>query len=178
MKIELKSIKVNLSFSEETTMFNADIFVNGVKAGYAKNDGRGGCTDYHPYENKRALINEADAYLRTLPSTTHDCGNGRTIEIDSNLENFIDDAIDAHVNKKEQDKFNKKREKDCLSNVVFGPKDGKSYRIFGYKKTFTDLEKCANYESLMTKLVAGVKGAMKEGDVIFNTNIDLKKFGL
>lgn len=177
MKIELKSIKVNLSFSEETTQFNADIFVNGVKAGYAKNDGRGGCTDYHPYENKRDLLNEADAYLKTLPSTPHDCGI-RIIQIDSNLENFIDNEIDKYVNKKELDKYNKKMAKDSLSNIVFGPKGGNSYRIFGYKKTFADLEKWGNYESLMVKLVAGVKEAMKEGDVIFNTNIDLKKFGL
>jgi hypothetical protein len=177
MKIELKSIKVNLAFSEETTMFKADIFVNGVKAGYANNDGRGGCTNYQPYENKRDLLNQADAYLKTLPSTPHDCGL-RIIEIDSNLENFIDNEIDKYVNKKEQDKFNKKLEKDCLTNIAFGPSDRTSYRIFGYGKSFTDLEKYPNYESLMVKLVAGIKGAMKEGDVIFNTNIDLKKFGL
>jgi hypothetical protein len=31
MNIELKNIKTNLSFSQETTMFSADIYINGKK---------------------------------------------------------------------------------------------------------------------------------------------------
>ncbi len=32
--------------SEETNCFVADLYINGKKIGYVKNDGRGGCTDY------------------------------------------------------------------------------------------------------------------------------------
>jgi hypothetical protein len=41
MKIELKNVKINKMFSEETTCFIADVFINGKKTAYAKNDGRG-----------------------------------------------------------------------------------------------------------------------------------------
>ena len=40
MNIELKNIKIAEHLSEETTAFTADIFVNGKKVGYARNDGR------------------------------------------------------------------------------------------------------------------------------------------
>jgi hypothetical protein len=46
MKIELKNVKINLTFSEETIMFKADVVINGVVAGEAENDGRGGSTFY------------------------------------------------------------------------------------------------------------------------------------
>jgi hypothetical protein len=35
MKIELKKVQIYNKLSEETTAFTADIYVNGVKAGYA-----------------------------------------------------------------------------------------------------------------------------------------------
>lgn len=58
MKIELKNVKINLTFSEETTMFMADLFINGVLAGEANNDGRGGCTFYsvRTYDAKSELF--------------------------------------------------------------------------------------------------------------------------
>ena len=49
MKLELKNVKINEAFSEETLMFKADLYVNGKKIAYAENDGRGGCTFYREY---------------------------------------------------------------------------------------------------------------------------------
>jgi hypothetical protein len=45
--ISLKNIRVHNDMSEETTCFSASVYVNGVKAGTAKNDGRGGCNMYY-----------------------------------------------------------------------------------------------------------------------------------
>lgn len=42
MKIELKNIKSHSSMSEETNAFSATLYVDGVKAGFVSNDGRGG----------------------------------------------------------------------------------------------------------------------------------------
>ncbi|PYF74634.1 hypothetical protein [Pedobacter nutrimenti] len=44
MKIELKNIKYFDALSEETTLFNANLYIDGKKAGIVKNDGRGGST--------------------------------------------------------------------------------------------------------------------------------------
>ena len=84
MKLELKNIKVNLAFSEETTMFQADIYANGKKIGYAKNDGRGGSTWYNPYEGTFGLLRLAEAFAETLPSDFYEFG-GKKYEIKMNL---------------------------------------------------------------------------------------------
>ena len=44
MKIELKNIKVNLTFSQETVNFIADLFVDGIKVASCENSGWGGYT--------------------------------------------------------------------------------------------------------------------------------------
>lgn len=63
MKIELKNIKHSEFASHETYCFMATIYIDGKKAGMAENDGRGGCTNFHPYELE-VKINE---YAKTLP---------------------------------------------------------------------------------------------------------------
>jgi len=39
MKVELKNVKFSEHMSEETNAFTADVYVDGKKCGYAKNDG-------------------------------------------------------------------------------------------------------------------------------------------
>lgn len=177
MKIELKNIKVNLAFSEETTCFSADIFVNGKKAGYAKNSGHGGCTDYRPYDAQHGLLNDANDYLKTLPSTPYTFG-GKTIEIESNLENFIDNAVEAFLEKKEDAKVKKKIEKLCLTHLVFGDLEKGTYRKLGYANTsIEDLKKRPDADKHIQKLIDTAKPYLVDGGKIFNTNIDLTKYG-
>ena len=42
--LTLKALKLNLTFSRETYCFTTKITANGKDAGYAENDGHGGCT--------------------------------------------------------------------------------------------------------------------------------------
>jgi hypothetical protein len=44
MKIELKKIAIYPRLSDETTAFNADVWIDGQKVGSAENDGHGGAT--------------------------------------------------------------------------------------------------------------------------------------
>ena len=82
MKIELKNIKFYERMSEETNAFTADLYVNGKKVGYAKNEGHGGCTDYYPNSiEDRAVINEAEQYCLGLPPIKYG-----SFEIEMNLE--------------------------------------------------------------------------------------------
>ena len=64
MKIELKSIKTYPSMSEETTAFDATLYVDGVKVGTAKNNGRGGANQL---VCDHALLAKMDAYCEALP---------------------------------------------------------------------------------------------------------------
>lgn len=43
MQLELKSIRHSPSLSSDSEAFTANLYVNGKKAGYAKDDGNGGC---------------------------------------------------------------------------------------------------------------------------------------
>lgn len=45
MKVELKRLQIYERMSQETTAFNADVWIDGKKAGTAKNAGHGGNTD-------------------------------------------------------------------------------------------------------------------------------------
>lgn len=167
MKIELKNLKVNLAFSEETTMFKADIYVNGKKTAYANNDGRGGCTFYNRYPNMENLLNEAENYAKTLPPIKY----GK-IEIDMNLEVLIDELVEKHLQEKETKKFIKKREKDTLIYIVYGLPDGKEYKMVGWKgHTIESIKKQPNGKELINNKVKELKDNFKNGEIIFNKNL-------
>lgn len=171
MKIELKNIKVNLAFSEETTCFIADVFVNGIKTAYAKNDGHGGNSFYTAYEGKRELLREAEAFAETLPSKQYG-----TITIKSNLENIIEDAIDDFTNAKEKIKFEKRLLKDTETDICFGVPNSGQYRRIGFGKQ--KLSYIVTFEKgriALENLITRVKGELKEGEVILNKN--LKELG-
>jgi hypothetical protein len=167
MKIELRNVKINLTFSEETTMFKADVYVNGKKTAYAHNDGHGGCTFYNRYPNMEGLLVEAENYAKTLPKLTYG-----SLSIDTNLEHLIDKMIDEEVNKKEHAKFAKKREKDMLKNIVYGNPTGGSYKMIGWGKyTIEQLKSTQNGITALKNAITRVKGELTDGDKILNNNL-------
>ena len=176
MKIELKKIAFYERMSEETNAFNADIYVNGIKTGYAKNDGQGGCTWYHPYEGKQDLLKQAEAYAKSLPSTSHEF-MGKTMVLDTNLESIIDDLLGKHLIAKENEKFQKKIQKSCLTNIVWGVENGSSFRSMGWKNvTIEQLLNTPNGIAAIKNAIARVKREMKEGEKIFNNNIPIELY--
>ena len=66
MRIELRKVEYSARLSEETPAFSADIWIDGVWAGHARNHGQGGPTMIGP----RALALRLDDYGRTLPADT------------------------------------------------------------------------------------------------------------
>ena len=94
MKIELKNTNVNHRMSEETCCFTADVFVNGTKAGTARNRGNGEQTII--YFEDRQLLAECEAWAKTLPAV--DSGYG--FELDMDLEFYIDQLAWDVYNKK------------------------------------------------------------------------------
>jgi hypothetical protein len=168
MKIELKKIKIAEHMSEETTAFTAEIYINGVNAGYAKNDGRGGCTDYHPYEGKRSLIQAAEKHCLTLPAQKIDMGEGRKpLVIEMNLENFIDDLVHEELKRRDQKKFEKQLEKRMEKSIMWGIPNGNSYREIRQKQPLS-----AYNVTALQGLVDRVKKDFKAGEQFLNTNFE------
>jgi hypothetical protein len=170
MKIELKNVKVNQAFSEETTCFIADIFVNGKKVAHAKNDGRGGCTDYYPYEGQRELLAQTEKFCSELPKQEIVLGD-TTHRFKQTLETIIDDLLFEKEKSKEQ----KKIDKLCEINIVWGKPNGVSYRLIGFKHKikFENLKQTIQGQKSLEKLIERVKGELREGEIIFNKNLDL-----
>jgi hypothetical protein len=170
MKIELKNLKINEAFSEETTCFMADVFVNGKKVGHARNDGRGGCTFIHAYPNQHKLLAEAEKFCSELPKKSFDFGD-RTHEFAQTLDSVVDDLVFA----KEKEKEQKRIEKLCDNNIVWGKPNGMSYKMLSFKgkPKFADIKKTIMGQKALENLINRVKSELKEGEEIFNKNLDL-----
>jgi hypothetical protein len=162
MKIELKNIKINLTFSEETTMFMADVYVNGKKTAYANNDGRGGCTFYNSYHspNNDEDLRQAEAYCLSLPKVRVE---EYDFEYDMNLEHFIDDLVHAELEKKEKKKF----EKQMVNSIMWGKPKGHSYSQVKFKVPLAEIP-----TTRLQEVVDKYKKELKEGDVFLNTNLE------
>ena len=165
MKIELKKISFNERMSEETNCFVADLYINGKKVGYVKNDGRGGCTDYHG-DSKEAnqVIREAEAYFNSLPKVKEVKYN---FEYQPTLENAIDEQFELYLKAKAY----KKMEKQMECAILFGVPDGHSYNMIKYKQPLSVLVK--NYKANLQKKIMEIKvNDCKNGVVILNTNLE------
>ena len=162
MKIELKNVKINLTFSEETTMFMADVYVNGKKTAYANNDGRGGCTFYNSYHspNNDEDLRQAEAYCLSLPKVRIE---EYDFEYDMNLEHFIDDLVTAELEKKEKKKF----EKQMVNSIMWGKPKGHSYSQVKFKVPLAEIP-----TTRLQEVVDKYKKEFKSGDVFLNTNLE------
>jgi hypothetical protein len=173
MNIEIRNTKIASNLSEETIAFTADVYVDGKKTAFARNDGRGGCTHYSAYENKRTLLAEAETYAKSLPSKT-EIFNGKPFTIDSNLEQIIDNAIYAKDNEREQKKFEKKIQKTCETKIVWGVPNSSSFKSIGFinKPKLIDIGNTMQGQVAIKNLIEKVKKELKEGEVILNNNIN------
>ena len=124
--ITLKSVKVFVGMSEETTAFTATLYINGKKAAHVKNDGRGG--DNYPRFLDRELETEFHEFCKSLPSTyLYDDDDPTKVmggPYEKNYDSFIGDLLDEWMD-------NDQWKKTCRKGLVFLLKDGPvgEYRI-------------------------------------------------
>ena len=166
MKIELKKLKIAEHMSEETTAFTAEIYVDGVNAGYAKNDGRGGCTDYHhnPDQKSKDLMRKAEAHCLTLPPIKYPASHGmKAFDVKMNLENLIDQFVEDELKRKDQ----KKLEKKMVNSIMWGVPNAGSYREIRQKQPLSAYNVVA-----LQGLVDRVKSNFKKGEQFLNTNFE------
>ena len=164
MKAELKNIKVNLEFSEETIMFRAVLYINNKPAAYCENDGRGGCTYYHAVDARgRELLKEFEAYVDLLPEK-----NYGDFKYKLHASDYIDDLINAHIKKKDEEKFDKKLQKMMVNSIVVGNDTEYVYRQFSI--SIADIQK--KQPDLIRKNVAEMLERHKDKEYrLLNTNI-------
>jgi hypothetical protein len=157
MKIELKNIKVSEHMSEETTAFTADIFINGKKAGYCKNGGYGGPTDYHALGgNTVSLMNEAEEYCKSLPKLKF--GDG--FEINMNLEVYIGDLLEKHL-------MYRNIKRDMAKGLCIKTNNG--YEIVSWKNF--NIAKLLAHPTGKDVLERKIKELKAVGKEILNTNL-------
>lgn len=156
MNVVLKNVKHMPSMSEETECFTADVWYNGKKIAYAKNQGHGGSTYYHSEIGMRDLLAEAEAEAKKLPPTEYE---GHVFE--SDLESVIDDLLTEYL--KNQD-FKKSTRKGILYETPSGERYIYSWK--GY--TIPKLLKMANGIKSIKKAITTLKN---EGNTILNTNL-------
>lgn len=163
MNIELKNISTNLRFSEETTMFKADLYVDKKKIAYCKNDGRGGNTLIYPY-NKTDwdIINKLELHFKSLPPIKSPFTfEGHEIEMEQSLEGFVDDLVEKHLKEKSlKSKMNK--------GIVFENAKGELMYCKFKNGDIKELLTTDNGRRLISDTIAKLK---KENCQILNTNI-------
>ena len=163
MKIELKSIKFSEAMSEETNAFTANLYINGKKVGYCKNQGHGGCTDYNSDAPEfRSVIKDAETYCSALPKT-----KWKGMEFDQSLESVIDQLLEDWLKAKETKKM-ERRMKTC---VLVGVPDASSYAYYNFKRPLSEIPK-----GELLGRVLNIKGKLETNEVILNTN--LKALGI
>ena len=160
MKIELKNIKYCEAMSEETNAFTANLYINGKKVGYCRNQGIGGCTDYdtNSLENRK-IITKAEKYCYSLPKI-----KWKSTEFNQKLETVIDQLFEDWLKAKEQKQF----EKRMLKAVLVGSPDENrsSYSYYNFRKPLSEIP-----TKLLQDAVNRIKSKIKNGNVILNTNL-------
>lgn len=153
MKLELKAVKYSATFSEETSCFKANLYVDGKKVAYVENDGRGGCTYYNSFSKElRPKLEEAEAYAKTQTRV-----NLFGKEENTNLEYIIDELFNDWLMKKDMNK-----------GIIYGKSKDMTYLISWKGWTVKKLLE-------QPKGVEAIKKAIKRiesvGYTVFNTNL-------
>lgn len=111
-KIELRRVHFSERLIDETNAFDADVWVNGKKAGHAGNDGHGGCTIVHLESWARFIV---AGWVGTLPKKKYEAREGmEAFEIEQTIDSVIDELLEAHLAVKERAKVEKRVRTEAL----------------------------------------------------------------
>lgn len=155
MQIELKNFRFYDRLSEETLCFVGNIWVNGVKCGYAENSGKGGCTSYHHEGTQlsRELIRDAEGFCESNKTT---------------LYNYLDELAYEIVKRKEDESIAKKLNKEMQKAILIGTDT--QYQVISFKKPLREVwETQPDYFKKV--LIEKLDKYKEKGYRLLNTNI-------
>ena len=172
--VVLKNLKTFMGM--EGQGFNVDVWINGIKCILVIDSANGGCFDYqsYSYNNPKAKqINDnfklLEDYVNSLPEYPMEINgepykrDGKVVMMKPDMDNFIDDAINALLKAKED----KKLVKLMQTSFLFGTPNGGSYQYVQYKKPLATIDK-----TYLQKELNGFKARYCKGNVqLLNTNI-------
>jgi hypothetical protein len=155
MKIELKNFKFYDRLSEETMCYVGNIWVNGVKCGYAENSGKGGCSSYHHEgtTKSRELIAEAEDFCKSNGTPLYD---------------YLDELALQLLKKKEDEAIAKQMTKKMQKGILIGTDT--EYRTISFKLPLRDMwEKHPDF--FKKTLIEKLDKYKDKGYRLLNTNI-------
>ena len=117
MKIELKALKYSDFASQETHCFQANIYIDGKKAGWADNDGRGGMTSIHPHQLYETIRQCTDK----IPPRIVKYGDTE-MSLDTSPDSYIDELVTLALHEKDLKRAMKSRILFTRENQVFETK--------------------------------------------------------
>jgi len=169
MKIELKNFKTFPRMSEETLAFVADVYINGVKAAFAKNDGHGGPTYYANVGQilNAKLVSQAEEWAKAQPDHKYESSHGmKEFSVKMDLEHYIDLLVASQ----EEKQMLAKRQ---VAGLVVGVPGSEQLSIFKIRQTRGLPKRTIANLSIenLKSLVANVTKQLKPGERILNTNL-------
>lgn len=161
MNIEVRKLKINKEFSEETICFKGELYLDGKKVGYCENDGHGGCTNYYGIETYHSEdIKRMEDYCKTLPKVKY--GNN---EWKQTLGGVIDDIVDNVFNRKQKESDMKKGL--CIKKE----NENGMYNIVTWKKPYNNIENLLKHPQGKDVLKKVIQEYKDKGFIILNTNL-------
>jgi len=156
-RIKLKNVKYSARFSEETYAFQADIFFDNKKIGFASNRGVGGSTDCNLWDGE-AKTKEAFKKMEEYCNSLGIEGYGNKLEwvVDDLFQNWL---------------TNQSIKRDEKKGVLYGDTTKYTIQTFisnGKRISMADLIKKEEGIKLLKNFCSKIK---EEGHTVLNTNL-------
>jgi len=172
MKIELKSIKHSESLSEETNAFTANVYINGVLAATARNDGHGGNTDVCPVNpSMKGILADAEKWCKSLPAEKLEVDD-KVVDVEIDLECYVDTLLENYLKEKDKTAFERKIVNATKKHIVWGIPGSGAFRQVGWSGyTVEKLLSIPQGREAVKKTYDRIKSELKPGEEIFNKNL-------
>lgn len=156
-RIKLKNVKYSARFSEETYAFQADIFFDNKKIGFASNRGTGGSTDCNLWDGE-AKTKEAFKKMEEYCNSLGIEGYGNKLEwvVDDLFQNWL---------------TNQAIKRDEKKGILYGDTTKYTIQTFisnGKRISMADLIKKEEGIKLLKNFCSKIK---EQGHTVLNTNL-------
>lgn len=161
-KIEVKNVKT--FEGTDGIGLNADLCLNGKKIAHCHDGAYGGEMEFHIID--REAFKKVEKHCEVLPHKKYDFSEE---SFPVTVEDLVNDLANEIIKAKELKKIDNKLKKEMENNIIYGTKDGGTftYNLVGWKKPLSQIPLGA-----LQMTYDGIKKKLKEGETIWNTNLE------